>query len=93
MKIQRNLPLLLLSTISILVIITISLSASAVYAQENQTETKNQIPEAAKGPTIPSKGYLVEEILDGLFWVTDGAFRFAAILVSPLAVMASLSQS
>ena len=74
MKIQRNLPLLLLfllSTVSILAT-TISLSTS-IYAQENQTETK-QIPEAAKGPAIPSKGYLVEEIRDGLFWVTDGVF-------------------
>ena len=79
MKIQRNLPLLLLfllSTVSILAIITISLFTSVVYAQENQTEEeKNQIPEAAKGPAIPSKGYLVEEIRDGLFWVTDGAYN------------------
>ena len=75
MKIQRNLPLFLLLTISILAIITISLSNS-VYALENQTEeTKNQIPETAKGPTIPSKGYLVKEIRDGLFWVTDGAYN------------------
>ena len=76
MKIQRNLPLLLLflsSTISILVIITISLSNS-IYAQEKQTET-TQLPDAAKGPAIPSKGYLVEEIRDGLFWVTEGAYN------------------
>ena len=75
MKIQRNLSLLLLfllSTVSILAT-TISLSTS-IYAQENQTET-TQIPEAAKGPAIPSKGYLVEEIRDGLFWVTDGAYN------------------
>ena len=75
MKIEKNLPflfiLLLFSTI--LVLTTISLFTS-VYAQENQTEQKNQIPEAAKGPAIPSKGYLVEEIQDGLFWVTDGVF-------------------
>ena len=77
MKIQRNLPLLLLfllSTISILAIITISLSNS-IYAQENQTETTTQLPQAAKGPVIPSKGYLVEEIRDGLFWITDGAYN------------------
>src|SRR5215210_9173093 len=79
MKIQRNLPLLLLfllSIVSILAIITISLFTSVVYAQENQTEEeKNQIPEAAKGPAIPAAGYLVEEIRDGLFWVTDGAYQ------------------
>ena len=77
MKIQRNLPLLLLfllSAVSILAIITISLSNS-IYAQENQTETTTQLPETAKGPTIPSKGYLVEEIRDDLFWVTDGAYN------------------
>jgi glyoxylase-like metal-dependent hydrolase (beta-lactamase superfamily II) len=76
MKIHRNpslLLLLLFSSTSIL-ITNISLFTS-VYAQENQTETKNQIPEAAKGPAIPSKGYLVEEIRDGLFWVTEGAYN------------------
>src|ERR671913_726753 len=65
--------LLLFSSTSILAT-TISLSTS-IYAQENQTETKNQIPEEAKGPAIPSKGYLVEEIRDSLFWVTDGAYN------------------
>jgi len=76
MKIQRNLPLLLLfllSTVSILAIITISLSTS-IFAQENQTQT-TQLPEAAKGPAIPTKGYLVEEIRDGLYWVTEGAYN------------------
>ena len=34
-----------------------------------------QIPEGAKGPPIPPKGYLVEEIRDGLYWVTDGAYN------------------
>ena len=76
MKIQRNPPLLLLLLFSLtsLLITNISLF-TFVYAQENQTETKNQIPEAAKGPAIPSKGYLVEEIREGLFWVTDGAYN------------------
>ena len=77
MKIQRSPPLFLLSllsTVSILAIITISLSNS-IYAQENQTETTTQLPQAAKGPTIPSKGYLVEEIRDDVFWVTDGAYN------------------
>ena len=78
MKIQRNLPLLLLfllSTVSILAITTISLFTYVVYAQNQTEEEKNQIPEAAKGPAIPSKGYLVEEIREGLFWVTDGAYN------------------
>ena len=51
MKIQRSFPLFLLSllsTVSIPEIITISLSNS-IYAQENQTETTTQLPQAAKG--------------------------------------------
>lgn len=37
--------------------------------------TSKSIPETAKGPAIPSKGYLVQEIRDGLYWVTDGAYQ------------------
>src|SRR5215216_7023232 len=74
MKIQRNRPLLLLFLSTSILITNISLFTS-IYAQENQTETTTQLPEAAKGPVIPSKGYLVEEILDGLFWVTGGAYN------------------
>jgi glyoxylase-like metal-dependent hydrolase (beta-lactamase superfamily II) len=36
---------------------------------------KQQIPEAAKGPAIPPKGYLVQEIRDHLYWVTDGSYN------------------
>ena len=60
-----------LSTLSILAILSLSTS---IYAQENVQEI-NQIPETAKGPEIPSKGYLVEEIGDNLFWVTDGIYN------------------
>lgn len=34
-----------------------------------------QIPESANGPTIPEKGYLVEEIGDNMYWVTDGSYN------------------
>ena len=34
-----------------------------------------QLPVAAKGPAIPPKGYLVEEIHDRLYWVTDGSYN------------------
>lgn len=37
--------------------------------------TQTQIPESAKGPAIPEKGYLVEEIRDNLYWVTDGSYN------------------
>jgi glyoxylase-like metal-dependent hydrolase (beta-lactamase superfamily II) len=34
------------------------------------------VPEAAKGPAIPQdKGYLVQEIKDGLYWVTEGVYQ------------------
>src|SRR5688500_3013712 len=77
MKIEKNITVilrLLLSSPTSILITNIPLFTS-VYSQENQTETKNQIPGAAKGPAIPSKGYLVEEIRDGLFWVTEGAYN------------------
>ena len=45
----------------------------------NMNNTSNaaqtQIPESAKGPAIPEKGYLVEEIRDNLYWVTDGSYN------------------
>ena len=34
-----------------------------------------QLPVVAKGPAIPPKGYLVEEIHDHLYWVTDGSYN------------------
>ena len=33
------------------------------------------IPESARGPTIPEEGYLVKEIRDNLYWVTDGSYN------------------
>jgi glyoxylase-like metal-dependent hydrolase (beta-lactamase superfamily II) len=33
------------------------------------------VPDAARGPAIPESGYLVEEIRDGLYWVTDGSYQ------------------
>ena len=38
--------------------------------------TAAPLPETSKGPQIDfSKGYFVEEIKDGLYWVTDGAYN------------------
>ncbi|MFL6460187.1 MAG: hypothetical protein ACJ71J_04460 [Nitrososphaeraceae archaeon] len=34
-----------------------------------------QLPEAAKGPPIPAKGYLIQQIRGGLYWLTDGAYQ------------------
>ncbi|MFL6371981.1 MAG: MBL fold metallo-hydrolase [Nitrososphaera sp.] len=47
-------------------------TAQAASATTNQSA----IPEAAIGPIIPpEKGYLVEEIRGGLYWVTDGSYN------------------
>jgi len=46
------------------------------------------VPENSKGPQIDfSKGYLVEEIGEGLYWVTDGAYQ-AMFLVTGEGVIA-----
>ena len=38
--------------------------------------TSAALPETTRGPTIDhSKGYFVEEIKDGLYWITDGAYN------------------
>ncbi|MGA9169325.1 MAG: hypothetical protein WBZ20_04175 [Nitrososphaeraceae archaeon] len=62
-------------------------ASQAVKLSGNSTAgtTIFQLPEAAKGPPIPAKkGYLVQEIRDHLFWVTDGSWRSAAVHVNPL---------
>jgi hypothetical protein len=33
------------------------------------------VPDSAKGPSIPSKGYLVEKLGDSLYSVTDGSYN------------------
>ena len=33
------------------------------------------VPPPAKGPAIPKSGYLVEEIEDRVFWLTDGLYQ------------------
>ena len=53
----------------------------------NNSTTIVQIPDAAKGPAIPAKGYLVQEIRDHLYWVTDGSYN-AMFLVTDKGVVA-----
>jgi len=50
--------------------------ASQLVKDSNNSTSKNAttIPQAAKGPSIPAKGYLVQQIRDHLYWVTDGAY-------------------
>lgn len=43
-----------------------------IYTSKNTTTIP--LPEDAKWPQIPAKWYLVEQIRDDLYWVTDGAY-------------------
>jgi len=53
--------------------------ASQVVKDSNNSTSKNAttipLPQAAKGPPIPAKGYLVQQIRGHLYWVTDGAYN------------------
>jgi len=50
--------------------------ASMFEAHPEKMRAAASLPETAMGPQIDySKGYLVEEIKDGLYWVTDGAYQ------------------
>ena len=33
------------------------------------------LPASAAGPEIPEAGYLVEEINDGVYWITEGTYH------------------
>ena len=53
-----------------------------IVSKVNESKTNNTestetalLPDAAKGPPIPSKGYLVGELGDNLYSVTDGAYN------------------
>src|ERR671914_363366 len=55
---------------------TNSSTANATTTQTSSNANQSGIPETAIGPTIPpEKGYFVEEIRDGLYWVTDGSYN------------------
>src|SRR5215212_8735122 len=44
-------------------------------SNNSKNSTIVQIPDAAKGAAIPAKGYLVQEIRNHLYWVTDGSYN------------------
>ncbi len=51
-------------------------ASTDVSSSSNVTAQSSTIPENAQGPMIPpEKGYLVEEIRGGLYWVTDGSYN------------------
>ncbi|HEY7081072.1 MAG TPA: MBL fold metallo-hydrolase [Nitrososphaeraceae archaeon] len=50
-------------------------NSSSNSNNKSSISSTTQVPEAAKGPTIPAKGYLVQQIRDHLYWVTDGSYN------------------
>ncbi|GAA2215830.1 MBL fold metallo-hydrolase [Nonomuraea monospora] len=44
-------------------------------ARQVREQPTAPVPEIARGPRIPDTGYLVEEIADGIFWVSDGSYQ------------------
>ena len=50
-------------------------TSSGTSNNRSSVISATQVPEAAKGPTISAKGYLVQQIRDHLYWVTDGSYN------------------
>jgi len=46
------------------------MAKTANDSRNNTNNTSSVLPAAAIGPKIPAKGYLVQEIRDGLYWLT-----------------------
>ncbi len=50
-------------------------TARAAVSPDCPPGTTAPVPPPAKGPAIPASGYLVEEIADRVFWLTDGLYQ------------------
>jgi glyoxylase-like metal-dependent hydrolase (beta-lactamase superfamily II) len=50
-------------------------TAEAAVTSARPPGTTAPVPPPAKGPAIPKSGYLVEEIGDRVFWLTDGLYQ------------------
>jgi len=49
--------------------------ARALAAGDPTTPTYDPVPATAKGPAIPSKGYLLQQLGAGLYYLTDGVYQ------------------
>lgn len=52
------------------------------YSGESNGQVNVRKPQVGGGPAIPSKGYFVGEIRDGLYWLTDGAYNTVFLVTS-----------
>src|SRR5256885_6823 len=50
-------------------------TAQAAVSPDCPPGTTAPVPPAARGPAIPASGYLVEEIADRVYWLTDGLYQ------------------
>src|SRR3984957_9061271 len=50
-------------------------TAQAAVSPACPPGTTAPVPPPAKGPAIPASGYLVEEIADRVYWLTDGLYQ------------------
>ncbi|MFE7777053.1 MBL fold metallo-hydrolase [Streptomyces sp. NPDC057445] len=51
------------------------LPSGTARAADSAPATYAPVPPTAQGPRIPEKGYLVQEIREGLYWLTDGTYQ------------------
>ena len=49
--------------------------ARVLAGRDTSATTYDPVPATAKGPAIPSKGYLVQQIGAGLYYLTDGVYQ------------------
>ena len=52
-----------------------------ICAGSNGQETGRK-PQVGGGPAVPAKGYLVQEIRDSLYWLSDGAYNTMFLVTS-----------
>jgi glyoxylase-like metal-dependent hydrolase (beta-lactamase superfamily II) len=55
---------------------------SAVTAADCPPTTTAPVPPPAKGPAIPKSGYLVQEIGERTYWVTDGLYQMIFLVTA-----------
>lgn len=62
--------------VTVLALSSMLLSTSGLPGRAATPADVAPIPAPARGPAIPQdKGYLVKEIKDGLYWLTDGTYQ------------------
>jgi hypothetical protein len=56
--------------------------AAAAAATLSSPTTTAPVPPPAKGPAIPKSGYLVQEIADRTYWLTDGYYQMIFLVTA-----------